>query len=104
MIRLPSLFVLRPLLVSLLFIWFACHLAASAALQAIWPGPSASILLVPVVPFLFFLDLRIKRLDVFLTNLGISRRFLFWGALFFALGLEVLGTGIAAFFTRGPTL
>jgi len=72
--------------------------------QAIWPRPSASIILVSVVPFLFFLDLRIKRLNVFLANLGISRRFLFLGALFFALGLEVLGTVITGLFTGGPAL
>ena len=108
----PSFFVLRPILSSLLFIWFACHLVATAVFSfsgsplpaAIWPGPTASIVLVPVVPFLFFVDLRIKRLDVFLSNLGISRRQLFWLGFLFSLGLEVLGTGIAGFLPIGQAL
>lgn len=111
-IRLPSFFVLRPLLVSVLFIWFACHLVVTAVFsfggsplqKAIWPGPTASIILVLVVPFMFFIDLRIKRLDVFLANLGISRRVLFWGVSLCALALEVLGTGMAGFFTSGQAL
>lgn len=71
---------------------------------AIWPGPTASIILVLVVPFLFFIDLRIKRLDVFLANLAISRRFLFWGVFLCALALEALGTVMAGFFTSGQAL
>jgi hypothetical protein len=111
LIRFPSFFLLRPLLTSLLSIWVACHLVVAAVFsvtggisQALWPGPSASVILVPLIPFLFFLDLRIKRLNVFLANLGISLRFLFVGALFFALGLEVLGTVIASLFLSGPAL
>ena len=110
MIRLPSLFVLRPLLASVIFIWLACHLAVGAVSQvggtgpqAFWPGPIASLALVSVVPFLFLIDLRIKRLGVFLANLGISRRFLFLGAFFLALGLEILGTLMAAAIIGGTT-
>jgi hypothetical protein len=95
---------------SLLSIWFGCHLvlavvfgAGGAGPKALWPGPTASIIMVPVIAFLFFIDLRIKRLDIFLANLGISRRTLLVGVVLLASGFEVLGNAIAGFLPTDPT-
>ena len=107
--HLPAAPVLKAVLGTVTFLWFAVHLmfAAVGVLAFLifpdggvhlWPtilGPF--LLFLSTVGFLFLVELKISRLRVFLANLGFSRRRLLVIALLWVGILEAVIAGVLLF-------